>query len=86
MNLDEILYGGNDAEDDIDSVLLNIIVLTIPKCRRFHLLRWVHILNWLVDLDEILNGDDDLEGDLDSTLLNLVASTISKWWMLKFLR
>jgi hypothetical protein len=34
---------------------------TIPKWRTFKLLRWVHLLNRLVDLDEILYGGDGIE-------------------------
>jgi hypothetical protein len=37
MDLDEILYGGDDVEDDIDSILLNPVALTIPKWRTFKL-------------------------------------------------
>jgi len=33
VNLDEILYGGNDSEDDLDRILLNTVASTIPKCR-----------------------------------------------------
>jgi hypothetical protein len=38
--LDEILYDGDDVEDDIDSILLNLVASTIPKRRTFKLLRW----------------------------------------------
>jgi hypothetical protein len=40
VDLDEILYGG-DVEDDIDSILLNLVASTVPKRRTFRLLRWV---------------------------------------------
>jgi hypothetical protein len=33
MDLDEILYGGNDNEDDLDSILLNAVAPTIPNQR-----------------------------------------------------
>jgi hypothetical protein len=36
-----ILYGGDDVEDDTDSMLLNLVAYTIPKWRTFKLLRWV---------------------------------------------
>jgi hypothetical protein len=39
-------------------------------------LRWVQLLNQLVDLDEILYGCDNIEGDLGYIFFNLVASTI----------
>jgi hypothetical protein len=29
--LDEILYGGDDVEDDIDSILLYLVASTIPS-------------------------------------------------------
>jgi hypothetical protein len=31
VDLDEILYGGDDVEDDIDPILLNLVASTIPK-------------------------------------------------------
>jgi hypothetical protein len=31
VDLDEILYGGDDIEDDLDSVILDPISLRIPK-------------------------------------------------------
>jgi hypothetical protein len=30
VDLDEILYGGDDTEDDLDSILLNPVVSDIP--------------------------------------------------------
>jgi hypothetical protein len=56
VNLNEILYGGDGVNDDIDSILLNLIASTIPKWRTFNLLRRAHILNRLVDVDDILYG------------------------------
>jgi hypothetical protein len=85
VNLDEILYGGVGIEDDLVSVLFNPGASTIPKWRTFKLLRWVLLLNRLVDLDEILYEDGDIEDDLDSILINPVASTIPKWWMFELL-
>jgi hypothetical protein len=61
VDLDEILYGGDDTEDDLYSITLNSVPSTIPKWRTFKLLRWVILLNRLVDLDEILYGGDDIE-------------------------
>jgi hypothetical protein len=61
VDLDEILHGGDDIEDDIDSILLNLVASTIPKWRTFKLLRWAQLLNRLVDLDGILYGGDGIE-------------------------
>jgi hypothetical protein len=61
VDLDEILYGGDDIEDYLDSILFNAAALTIPKWRTFKLLRWVQLLNRLVDLDEILYGGAAIE-------------------------
>jgi hypothetical protein len=54
VDLDDILYGGDDIEGDLDFKLFNVIASTTPKWWTFKLLRWVQLLNWLVDLDEIL--------------------------------
>jgi hypothetical protein len=59
--LDEILYGGDDIEDDLDPILFSAVASTIPKWRAFGLLRWVHLLNRLMDFDEILYGGDGIE-------------------------
>jgi hypothetical protein len=56
VDLDEILYEGDDVEDDIDLIPLNLVASTTPKWRAFKLLRWMQLLNQLVDLDEILYG------------------------------
>jgi hypothetical protein len=61
VDLDEILYGGDDIEDDLDSILLTAVVSTIPKWRTFKLLRCVQLLKRLVDLDEILYGGYGIE-------------------------
>jgi hypothetical protein len=79
VDLDEVLYGGDDIEDDLDSIQFNPVAVTISKWHTFKLLRWVQLWNRLVGLDEILYGDEDIEGDLDSILLNPVVSTIPKW-------
>jgi hypothetical protein len=84
VDLDEILYG-DGIEDDLDSMLLNTVASNISKWRTFKLLRWMLLLNRLVDLDEVLCGDDDIEGDLDPILLNPVTSTIPKLRTLKLL-
>jgi hypothetical protein len=61
VDLDEILYGGDDIEDDIDFILLNPVASTIPKWLTFKLLWWVQLLNRLVDLNEILYGGDGIQ-------------------------
>jgi hypothetical protein len=61
VDLDEILYGGDDVEDNIDSTLLNLVASTTPKLRKFNLLRLVQLLNRLMNLDEILYEGDGIE-------------------------
>jgi hypothetical protein len=61
VDLDEILYGGDDIEGDLDSILLNPVASTISKWRTFKFLRWAQLLNRLADLDEILYGGDIIE-------------------------
>jgi hypothetical protein len=53
VDLDEILYGGDTTEGDLDTIFIIIVASTIPQWRTFKLLRWMHLLNRLVDLDEI---------------------------------
>jgi hypothetical protein len=48
------------------------------------LLRWVLLLNRLVDLDEMLYGDDGIDYYLDYILFNPITSTIPKWRTLNF--
>jgi hypothetical protein len=61
VDFNEILYGGDDTEDDLDSILFNAVASTIQKWPTFKLLRWVKLLNQLVNLDEILYGGDGIE-------------------------
>jgi hypothetical protein len=70
VDLDEILYGGDDSEDDLDSILLNPVASTISKWRTFKFLRWAQLLSRLVDLDEILYGDDGTEYYCNYILFN----------------
>jgi hypothetical protein len=56
VDLQEVLYGRDDIEDDLDSIIFSAIASTIPKHQTFKLLRWVKLLNRLVDFDEILYG------------------------------
>jgi hypothetical protein len=65
VDLDEILYGGDDIEDNLDSILLNPVASTISKWRTFKVLWWAQLLNRLVDLDEILYGGYGIEYYLD---------------------
>jgi hypothetical protein len=51
VDLDEILYGDDDIEDDLVFMLFNPVASTISKWWIFKLLRRVHLLNQLVDLD-----------------------------------
>jgi hypothetical protein len=86
VDLDEILYGGDDFEDDLDSILINPVASTVSKWQTFKLLRRAQLLNRLVDLDEILYWGDGIEYYLDCILLNPVASIIPKWRTFKLLR
>jgi hypothetical protein len=45
VDLDEILYGGDDIENDFNSILLNPVASTIPKWTMFEILRWAQLLN-----------------------------------------
>jgi hypothetical protein len=73
VDLVEILYGGDDTEDDLDSILFNAIASTIPKWRTFKLLRWVQLLSRLVDLDEMLYGGDGIEYCLPEAYVGKVS-------------
>jgi hypothetical protein len=64
VDLDEILYGGDDIEHDLDFIIFNALVFTIPKQRTFKLLRWVQVLNRLVGLDEIVCLGDGIDFSL----------------------
>jgi hypothetical protein len=61
VDLDEILYGGDGIEYDLDSMLSNSLASTISKWQTFNPLRWVQLLNRLVDLAEILYEGDGIE-------------------------
>jgi hypothetical protein len=65
VDVDEILYGGDDIKDDLNSMLLNPIAYTFSNWQTFKILRWAQLLNLLVDLDEILYGGDGIECYLD---------------------
>jgi hypothetical protein len=45
VDLDEILYGDDNVEDDLDFMLFIPVASTISKWRTFKLLRRVHFLN-----------------------------------------
>jgi hypothetical protein len=76
----------NGTEYYLGYLLFNPVSSTIPKWRMFKYLRWVLLLNWLVDLNEILHGSDGIEYYFDNVLFNTVASTIPKWRTFKLLR
>jgi hypothetical protein len=61
VDLDEIFLGGDNVEYYLDFLLFNPVAPTAPKLRTFKLLRWVQLLNRLVDLDEMLYGGDDIK-------------------------
>jgi hypothetical protein len=69
VDLDEILY-----EDDLTSILINLVASTIAKCWTFKLLWWVHLLNRYVDLDEILYCGNGIKGDLDHSKMDVCLS------------
>jgi hypothetical protein len=56
VDLDEILFEGDNIKDDLDFVLFNPVASTVSKWRTFKLVRWAQVLNRLVDLDEIFMG------------------------------
>jgi hypothetical protein len=60
----DILYGGDDTAGDLDAIFFNLVASSIPQWRTFKLLRWVHLLNQLVDLDGILHCGNGIKGDL----------------------
>jgi hypothetical protein len=84
VDLDEILH--KNDEDYPDSIYFNSLDLTVQKLQMFELLRWMHLLNRLVDYDEILYGGDAIKDYLDAIFLNPVASTIPRLLMFKLLR
>jgi hypothetical protein len=47
-------------------------------------LRWVLLLNQLVDLNEILYEDDNIEGDLDSLIIHPVLQPFQNGGRLNF--
>jgi hypothetical protein len=69
VDLYEMLYGCDDIEGDLDSILLNAVASTIPKWWAFKLMRWMQLMNRLVDFDENFYGGDGLEYYLSSLLL-----------------
>jgi hypothetical protein len=48
MDLDEILYGGDDIEDDLNAILFNPVASTVLKWQTFKLLSCVLLLNTCV--------------------------------------
>jgi hypothetical protein len=76
--VDEMLFGGDDIEDDLDPIVFSPLVSTISKWQTFKLLKWALLLDRLGGLDEILYGSDGIEYYLDYIRFNPVASTIPK--------
>jgi hypothetical protein len=74
LDLDEILYGDDDIEDDLDSLLLNPIASTISKWRTYKLLRRVHLLIRLVDLDEIFYCGNGIKSELNHSQMAVCLS------------
>jgi hypothetical protein len=61
VDLDEILYGDDDIEGDLDSMIFNPVDSIISKWCTFKLLRSVQLLNRFVDLSEILYYGNGIE-------------------------
>jgi hypothetical protein len=61
VDLDKILYGGDDIEGDVDRSKNSEVM---------------QLLKRFVELVQILYGGDDIEGDLATLAFNLVTSTI----------
>jgi hypothetical protein len=73
VDLDEILYGSNDAKDDIYFILLNFVALTTPNCERLNF-RGGANFELIGGFEyEVLYGGDAIRDDLCSILLNPVA-------------
>jgi hypothetical protein len=53
----EIQYGGHAIEGDLDAVLYNPLISTIPKWQTFKLLRWMQNLHQSTWEHEILYTD-----------------------------
>jgi hypothetical protein len=53
----EIQYGGHAIEGDLDAVLSNPVLSTIPKWRTFKLLTWMQNLHQSTWANEILYTD-----------------------------
>jgi hypothetical protein len=64
VDVDEILYGGDDIENDLYPILFNAVASTISKWRTFKLLKSVQLFNRLVGLDEILYGGHGIDSCL----------------------
>jgi hypothetical protein len=76
VDLDKLLHGDDDFEDDLDSMLLNPIASTISIWLTFKLLRRVYLLIRLVDFDEILYCND-VKGDLNDSKMAVCRPLIT---------
>jgi hypothetical protein len=83
VDLDEILYGDDDIEGDLDSMLYYPVASTISKWT-FKLLRWVHLLNRLVDLDGIWYCGNGIKCSLDHFKMTLCPPLITSEPLGKF--
>jgi hypothetical protein len=50
------------------------VISIIPKWRTYKCLKWVQLLNRVVDLDDILYECDEIEGDLNAIYFNTVST------------
>jgi hypothetical protein len=74
VDLDDTLYGDDNIEDDLDSMLFNPVASNISKWRTFKLLKRVQLLNRLMDLDEILYCGNGIKDDLDHSKMTVCLS------------
>jgi hypothetical protein len=74
LDLDKIVYRGDDIEGNLNAILFNLPASTIPERRTFKLVRCVQILNRLVDLDKILYCGNGIKGDLDHSNMGVFLS------------
>jgi hypothetical protein len=65
VDLDEIWYGRDGIEDDLDSLPFDTVASTIPKIADVFISEVVQSLNRSLDSDEILHCNKGIKGDLD---------------------
>jgi hypothetical protein len=74
VDLDEILYGDDDIEDNVNSMLFSHVASTISKWPTFKLLRNVHLLNRLVDLAGFFYCGNGIKDDLNHSKMAVCLS------------